>query len=113
MTGAFCRLFPNIEGIDTGEPDVRELLGIRAASDLLFTMKDRVCPACVSDVSLSQPPDVSVLSDGAGPVLLMLTAAALADTEGHPLPGIEEPENSIHPELLQNFHLGRVLRDNL
>ena len=57
----------------------------------------------MSDVSLSQPPDVSVLSDGAVRVLLMLTAAVFADAEGHQLPGIEEPENSIHPGLLQNF----------
>ena len=57
----------------------------------------------MSDVSLSQPPDVSVLSDGAVRVLLMLTAAVFADAEGHQLPGIEEPENSIHPGLLLNF----------
>ena len=76
-------------------------------------MKDRACPACVSDVSFSQPLDVSALLDGAWRVLHMLTAAIAADTEGHQLPGLEEPENSIHPGLLQNFHLGRVLRDNL
>jgi len=103
LTDAFRRLFPNIEGIDAVEPDVRELPGIRAASAFPSAMKDRVCPACVSGVSISQPPDVSVLSDGAGRVLLMLTAAALADAEGDPLPGIEEPENSAHPGLLQNF----------
>ena len=103
LTDAFRRLFPDIEGIDAGAPDVRELPGIRAASALPFTMKDRVCPACVSGVSLSQPPDVSVLSDGAGRVLLLQTAAVFADTEGYKLPGIEEPENFIHPGQLQNF----------
>lgn len=113
LTGAFRRLFPNIECIDAGEHDVRELPGIRAAAALPFAMKDRACPACVSDVSFSQPLDVSALLDGAWRVLHMLTAAIAADTEGHQLPGLEEPENSIHPGLLQNFHLGRVLRDNL
>ena len=103
LTDAFRRLFPDIECIDAGEHDVRELPGIRAASALPFAMKDRVCPACVSDVSLIQPHDVRVLSDGAWRVLLMLTAAVFADAEGHSLPGIEEPENSIHPGLLQNF----------
>ena len=57
----------------------------------------------MSDVSLRQPPDVSVLSDGAVRVLLMLTAAVFADAEWYPLLGIEKPENSIHPGLLQNF----------
>ena len=33
----------------------------------------------------------------------MLTAAVFADAEGHQLPGIEEPENFIHPGQLQNF----------
>jgi len=103
LTGAFRALFPDIECIDAGEHAVRELPGIRAASALPFAMKDRVCPACVSDVSLIQPHDVRVLSDGAWRVLLMLTAAVFADAEGHSLPGIEEPENSIHPGLLQNF----------
>lgn len=45
-------------------------------------MKDRACPACVSDVSFSQPLDVSALLDGAWRVLHMLTAAIAADTEG-------------------------------
>ena len=94
LTDAFRRLFSDIEGIDAGDPDVRELPGIRAAAAFPFAMKDRVCPACVSGVSLSQPPDVSVLSYGAGRVLLMLTAAVAADAEGDQLPGIEEPENS-------------------
>ena len=70
LTDAFRRLFPNIEGIDAVEPDVRELPGIRAASAFPSAMKDRVCPACVSDAGLSQQPDVSVLSDGAGRGLL-------------------------------------------
>ena len=94
LTDAFRRLFPDIEGIDAGDPDVRELPGIRAAAAFPLAMKDRVCPACASGVSLSQPPDVSVLSYGAGRVLLMLTAAVAADAEGDQLPGIEEPENS-------------------
>ena len=92
LTGAFRALFQNIECIDTGSPMSWSFCGIRAASALPFTMKNRVCPVCVSDVSLSQQPDVSILSDGAGRVLLMLTAAVFADAEGYQLPGIEEPE---------------------
>ena len=103
LSDAFRRLVLSVQGIDAGEPDVRELLGIRAASALLFTMKDRVCPVYVSDVSISQPPDVSALADGAGHVLLMLTAGVFADAEGRQLLEIEEPENSIHPWLLQGF----------
>lgn len=38
LTDAFRRLFPDIEGIDAGDPDVRDLTGIRAASALSFTM---------------------------------------------------------------------------
>ena len=66
LTGAFRALFQNIECIDTGSPMSWSFCGIRAASALPFAMKDRVCPACVSDAGLSQPPDVSVLADTRG-----------------------------------------------
>lgn len=103
LTDAFCQLFPDIEGIDARAMDLREFCGIRPASALPFTRKDRVCSVYVSDANLNQPLDISVLSDGAGRVLLMLTAAVFADTDGYQLLEIGEPENSISPGLLQNF----------
>lgn len=103
LTDAFCQLFPDIEGIDARETDLRELHGIKPAAALTFTMKDKVCSAFVTDASLNQPLEVSALPGGAGRVLLMLTAAALADAEGCQLLEIEEPENSIHPRLLRGF----------
>jgi predicted ATPase len=103
LTDAFCQLFPDIEGIDARAMDLREFCGIRPASAPPFTRKERVCSVYVSDANLNQPLDISVLSDGAGRVLLMLTAAVFADTEGYQLLEIGEPENSVHPGLLQNF----------
>ena len=103
LTDAFCQLFPNIQSIDVRELDLREICDIRPASALPFTRKERIYSVYVNDANLNQPLNVSVLSDGARRVLLMLTAAVFADTEGYQLLEIGEPENSVHPGLLQNF----------
>ena len=103
LTDAFRTLFPDIEGIDARAMDLREFCGIRPASAPPFTRKERVCSVYVIDANLNQPLDISVLSDGARRVLLMLTAAVFADTEGYQLLEIGEPENSVHPGLLQGF----------
>lgn len=103
LTDAFCQLFPNIQSIDVRELDFWKLHDIKPASDLPFTMKHKIYSMYVNDVNLNQPLNVSVLSDGARRVFLMLTAAIIADIEGLPLIAIEEPENSIHPGLLQNY----------
>ena len=57
----------------------------------------------VQDRNLNQPIDFRSLSDGAKRVFLMLTCTIIADIEGITLIEIEEPENSIHPGLLQSY----------
>ena len=103
LTDAFCQLFPNIQGIDVREVDFWKLHDIKLAENLPFTMKHKIYSMYVTDVNLNQPLNVGVLSDGARRVFLMLTTAIIADTEGLSLIEIEEPENSIHPGLLQNY----------
>jgi len=60
---------------------------------------------------LNQPIDFARLSDGCKRVLLMLTRAVWADIKKLPLIAFEEPENAVHPGLMQDiigffeFHL--------
>ena len=103
LTDAFCQLFPNIQGIDVREVDFWKLHDIKPDVNLPFTMNQKIYSMYVTDVNLNQPVSVGALSDGARRVFLMLTAAIIADIEGLSLIEIEEPENSIHPALLQSF----------
>ena len=103
LTDAFCQLFPNIQGIDVREVDFWKLHDIKPAENLPFTMKHKIYSMYVTDVNLNQPLNVGVLSDGARRVFLMLTTAIIADIDGLSLIEIEEPENSIHPALLQSY----------
>lgn len=52
---------------------------------------------------LRQPLYFSCLSDGEKKAFLMLVSAVLADTRNLSVLALEEPENSIHPGLLQTF----------
>ena len=57
----------------------------------------------VTDRLLLQPLRFESLSDGAKRIFLMLTYATIADVKGLSMIAMEEPENSIHPNLLQNY----------
>ena len=57
----------------------------------------------VQDTNLNQPLDFLGMSDGAKRVFLMLTYIILAKINGYHLIVLEEPENSIHPSLLQSY----------
>lgn len=57
----------------------------------------------VTDDLLLQPLRFESMSDGAKRIFLMLTYAAIADVKGLSIIAMEEPENSIHPNLLQSY----------
>lgn len=103
LIDAFCQLFPNIHSIDVRETEYSPSHPMNMPLELPFTMKYASYSMFVNDVNLNQPINFSVLSDGARRVFLMLTVAIVADMTGVSLIEIEEPENSIHPALLQSY----------
>ena len=103
LIDAFRQLFPNIHSIDVRETEYSPSYLMNMPLDLPFTMKYASYSMFVNDVNLNQPINFSVLSDGARRVFLMLTVAIVADMTGVSLIEIEEPENSIHPALLQSY----------
>ena len=103
LESAFVQLFPNIQKIDVKEIDIGEHHDIRISGDAPYTVTNKVYSMFVQDANLNQAMDFSSMSDGAKRVFLMLTCAVIADIEGITLIEFEEPENSIHPGLLQSY----------
>ncbi len=103
LKDAFMQLFPNITNITVQEFDISRNHGIKIDIDAPYTISDKVYSIFVQDKNLNQPLDFSGMSDGAKRVFLMLTFAVVANIEKMTLIAFEEPENSIHPSLLQGY----------
>ena len=103
LKSAFVQLFPNITEIDVKEIDIGEQHDIKISRNAPYTITNKVYSLFVQDRNLNQPLDFTSLSDGAKRVFMMLTCAIIADIEGIALIEFEEPENSIHPGLLQSY----------
>jgi predicted ATPase len=103
LENAFEQLFPNITAIDVKEINIGEHHDIKISGDAPYTISNKVYSMFIQDRNLNQPIDFRSLSDGAKRVFLMLTCTIIADIEGITLIEIEEPENSIHPGLLQSY----------
>ncbi|MCD8315351.1 MAG: AAA family ATPase [Firmicutes bacterium] len=103
LIDAFMQLFPNITNIEVREIDISQSHGIKIDKDAPYTISDKVYSIYVKDKNLNQPLDFRSMSDGAKRVFLMLTAAIVANIEDMTLIAFEEPENSIHPSLLQGY----------
>lgn len=109
LKDAYLQLFPNFVDFDVAELHVEAgaLVKMKIEGDekMSFDLCDKVYDIRVRDVQLIQPISFEKLSDGAKRVFLMLTFAVIADIKGLPLIAFEEPENSLHPSLLQSFLL--------
>lgn len=103
LKDAYMQLFPNITDIDVREFPIESQGNIPSGDDVPFVFCNYVYIMRVTDNYLSQPISFERLSDGAKRVFLMLTFAIIADIKGLSLIAFEEPENSIHPSLLQSF----------
>ena len=103
LENAFVQLFPNIQTIDVKEIDIGKQHDIHISGDAPYRLSNKVYSMFVQDINLNQPMDFNSLSDGAKRVFLMLTCAVIADIKGIALIEFEEPENSIHPGLLQSY----------
>ena len=103
LESAFLQLFPNITTIDVREIDLGKHHGIDFPSDAPYTVSNKVYSMFVQDSNLNQPLDFRSLSDGAKRVFMMLACTVIADIKGISLIEFEEPENSVHPGLLQSY----------
>ena len=102
LVSTFMQLFPNIFDIDVKEVDLGELHGLKLPVNAPYIITNKVYSMLVQDKNLNQPLNFKSLSDGAKRVFLMLTYTILANINGYHLIAFEEPENSIHPSLLQS-----------
>ena len=64
---------------------------------------DDVIKLFVQDKKLNQPIEFKLLSDGEKRIFSILICLLIADLNGVSILAIEEPENSIHPGLLQSY----------
>lgn len=103
LKDAYMQLFPNITNIEVEEIPIEAKGNIPSGDDVPFVFCNNIHALNVTDKSLVGSIEFRVLSDGAKRVFLMLTYAIIADIKGLSLIAFEEPENSIHPSLLQSF----------
>lgn len=103
LVNSFFQLFPNITKIDVKEFDISKSHSFKISGDAPYTISNKVYSLYVKDKNINQPIDFRWLSDGAKRIFLMLTYAIVADINDLTLIAFEEPENSIHPALLQNY----------
>lgn len=108
LKDAYLQLFPSFTDFDVVEiamDDVKAKVKITGSEGIPFHVCDKFYDIKVSDVALIQPISFGKLSDGAKRMFFMLTFAIIADIKGLPLIAFEEPENSLHPSLMQSFLL--------
>lgn len=104
LTNAYMQLFPQINEIEVEELSVKSLvLKEKLPAALPFTISNEVYMLYVTDQNLNQPISFEDMSDGAKRVFLLLTNIIVADINNLTLIAVEEPENSIHPSLLQSY----------
>ncbi|MDD4327877.1 MAG: ATP-binding protein [Eubacteriales bacterium] len=104
LIDAYIQIFPQIEHIDVEEIDFSKRKSSSVVpDDAPFIISDKFYRMRVVDKNLNQPINFSMLSDGCKRVFLMLTFATIADIKNLSLIAIEEPENSVHPALLQSY----------
>lgn len=101
LLDAYMQLFPNVESVKIRSFKINTDTNI--SDDVPYIVTDKIYRLIVQDKNLNQPISFERLSDGAKRVFLMLTYAIIADIKGLSLIAFEEPENSIHPALLQSY----------
>lgn len=95
-------IFPFIQDIEIVDIDIDN-------NKLNGKLKDNYIPAnkvyflVALDKNLARKIDFSDMSDGVRRVLLIFTTLVLADINKYLLVGIEEPENSLNPKILQRY----------
>lgn len=103
LINSFMNLFPTIDSLECNEVPVTidDKPETDDKSPILFY--DNIYTMSFKDSKLTQKLRFEALSDGTKRIFLSLTAAVLADIHNCSAIVFEEPENSIHPSLLQTY----------
>lgn len=94
-------IFPYIKDINCYEYNPN--LGKNVNENESYALSDNFYVLITKDKNLSMPINFSNMSDGVKRALLIFTILVLADINGYSLVGIEEPENSLNPKVLQRY----------
>lgn len=103
LINSFKQLFPDVKDIEVQEIKLNHPTKMNLSDDAPFVFTDSIYTMSIIDEKMIQPVGFESLSDGTKRIFLMLTFAIIADIKGLSMIAIEEPENSIHPSLLQNY----------
>lgn len=103
LINAFQQVFPNITNVHVQEIKLNDNPVINFSDDSPVIFTDSFYSMSVLDKGLIQPIRFENLSDGTKRIFLIMAFAVIADIKGLSMIAIEEPENSIHPNLLQSY----------
>lgn len=103
LINSFKLLFPSITDIEVKQLESKGGIKAEIPEDIPLRIDDLIYVMHVVDSNLNQPIRFDSISDGAKRVFLTLTIILLADINNYSIIAIEEPENSIHPSLLQKY----------
>lgn len=103
LLDAYKSLFPQIEDVIVRELRIEKQSELEIPDDVPYVVSNNVYLLFVKDSNLNQPINFQLMSDGAKRVFMILTRIIVANIENVALIAIEEPENSVHPSLLQDY----------
>lgn len=104
LIDVFKQLVPSVEDVQIisrdfeVSPDMNKL-----AENTPFRVRNTENKILVKSRNINQYLDISMLSSGTKRILVLLLQTLHCKLKGAPVVALEEPENSIHPELLQNL----------
>lgn len=96
-------IFPFIENIEVVEYNINSEAINKNTKESNYVIANNVYFLIAFDKNLVKTIDFSSMSDGVRRVLLIFTTLVLADINNYSLVGIEEPENSLSPKVLQRY----------
>ncbi len=96
-------IFPFIADIQLKTYDIEDNDELNKRINDNYIHDNKIYLLTVDDKNLSRRVTINEMSDGVRRVLLILTTLVLADINGYSLVGIEEPENSLNPKILQRY----------
>lgn len=103
LIDSFKQLFPNIVEIHCQEHPINHSDKSISNIDPNILFNDSIYTLSVKDPSFTRPISFNYLSDGTKRVFLTLVTAVTASINQLSVLALEEPENSIHPKLLQSY----------
>ena len=103
LINSYKQLFPQIEKIEVARATLKGEIEHNIPENLPLKVTNEVFALFVMDKNLNQSINFENMSDGAKRILLLLACIILSDHNKLSLVAIEEPENCIHPNLLQHL----------